>query len=158
MRTFLRSNMSAIAPAGRESTRRGIVDEAAMRPTHKGESVNSSISHEAATVWRNDPIFETMAAIHSARNRLILSGAMACVTTPVYGGAALGAALRWVYHPSPHYCPDSIFSAADAAPLPDAIAALIPPPPTHAPANSRFGMGDFELLRFIMFSTVCSRP
>ena len=49
IRTFRRSNMSAIAPAGREKTSRGSVDEADMSPTQKAESVSSSISHEAAT-------------------------------------------------------------------------------------------------------------
>jgi len=49
IRTFRRSNMSAMAPAGREKTRSGSVDEADMSPTHRAESVNSSINHEAAT-------------------------------------------------------------------------------------------------------------
>jgi hypothetical protein len=45
-----------------------------------------------------------------------------------------------------------------AAVLPDATAAVIPPPPIQAPARNRLGTGVDDLARFIMFVTVCSRP
>ena len=45
--------------------------------THVADPVSSSISHEPATAWRNEPRFENMAASQRVRNCLILSGAMA---------------------------------------------------------------------------------
>lgn len=150
--------MSAIAPAGREKTSKGSVEDADMSPTHRAEPVNSNISHEAATAWRKDPTFEKMAANHNARKRAILRGATACDTPSVYGRPVRPGAAPPTHSIASSYRPLSIFPAIAAAVRPEPRAELIPPPPTHAPANRRFGIGDFGLLRLSMFSTVCSRP
>lgn len=52
------------------------MEEAAISPTHSGDPVNSSIAQEAATAWRNVPMFENTEAVHSARKCLMRSGSM----------------------------------------------------------------------------------
>ncbi len=47
--SFVRSNMSARAPAAREMNSRGKVAEATIIPTQALDPVSSNISHEAAT-------------------------------------------------------------------------------------------------------------
>jgi hypothetical protein len=77
-----RSTMSASAPAGSASSSNGRVPEAAIRPTHSGEPVSSSISQEAATVCRNEPMLENTDASHSTRKRRMRRGAVGLVDTP----------------------------------------------------------------------------
>ena len=64
----------AMAPAGRDRNSSGNVDEAAIKPTQSGERVSSYIAQEAATVWRNVPMFENTAAVHRARKCRMRSG------------------------------------------------------------------------------------
>ena len=79
--TRARSNMSATTPAIRARNSSGSRFEATMSPTQVAEaSVNSFISHDAATVWKKDPRFEKIPAIQRARYRGWRSGAIASFT------------------------------------------------------------------------------
>lgn len=72
-----RSNRSARTPAGRATKSRGRLRDAAIRPTHTGELVNSHISHDPAVIWKNVPIFENSDAVQRALNRPARSEAKA---------------------------------------------------------------------------------
>ncbi len=76
-----RSSTSASAPARRATKRSGSVVDADMAATHRGDPVNSSMSHDAATAWRNEPMLEKTEATHSARKRGTRSGSTADALT-----------------------------------------------------------------------------
>lgn len=83
-----------MAPAGSARKSSGSVDDAAISPTHSGEPVSSSIAHEAATAWKNVPMFENTAAVHSARKCRMCSGPMEDFIDMSLGRVGVGSARR----------------------------------------------------------------
>ena len=67
--------MSASAPAGRPSSSNGSRLAVWMSATSVGDVVRSPISHAAATVWKNVPMFEPSWAANRAAKTLWRSGA-----------------------------------------------------------------------------------
>lgn len=83
-----RSTTSARAPPGRAKRNIGKVVAAWTIATHKGLGDSEVISHEAPTSFIQVPMFETMVAIHRARNSGVARGARA-VLVCVWGGEAV---------------------------------------------------------------------
>ena len=75
MRSSRRSKMSASAPAGRPSRSSGSRLAVWINATSVGDGVRSPISHAAATVWKNVPMFDPSCAANSAAKTLWRSGA-----------------------------------------------------------------------------------
>ena len=65
--SFLRSTMSANAPAWRARTKPGTAQLVCTKPTRVGESVSEVIAQPAATMCMKVPTFDTRAAIHNDR-------------------------------------------------------------------------------------------
>jgi hypothetical protein len=63
-----RSQMSAMAPDGSDSSMMGSVVEACTSATMSGEGASEVMSQEAPTDWIRLPKFDTSVAVHTARN------------------------------------------------------------------------------------------
>src|SRR5229473_564100 len=72
-----RSTISAIAPAGRPTTKTGRLVALCTRATIKGDGESEVMAHAALTFCIHVPMFETSEAIHSARNTGCDSGIQA---------------------------------------------------------------------------------